>query len=237
MKEADTATVEPTTATQDSDQPSAAEPAPAEKAAPTGDAAPAKKPAPAEGAAAEGAAAEGAAAAPAGGVTEPAKAGRFPLRLPLPAAIGVAVVLVLAVAAAVTFGLLLQRRVATDRAGAEALATAKAYAVTVTSYDYQNLDRNFADVLDGATGEFKDQYTGASQTLRQLIANAKATAKGNVLGAGISSESPEQVEVVVFVDQTITNAATAQPRVDRNRVIMTLTPHDGRWLVGKLELT
>ncbi|MDT7600890.1 MAG: Mce-associated rane protein, partial [Pseudonocardiales bacterium] len=46
-----------------------------------------------------------------------------------------------------------------------------------------------------------------------------------------------QVEVVVFVDQTITNAATAQPRVDRNRVIMTLTPHDGRWLVGKLELT
>jgi Mce-associated membrane protein len=229
VKEADTATVEPTTATQDSDQPSAADAAPAEKAAPTGDAAPAEKPAPAEGAAAEGAAA--------GGVTEPAKAGRFPLRLPLPVAIGVAVVLVLAVAAAVTFGLLLQRRVATDRAGAEALATAKAYAVTVTSYDYQNLDRNFADVLDGATGEFKDQYTGASQTLRQLIANAKATAKGNVLGAGISSESPEQVEVVVFVDQTITNAATAQPRVDRNRVIMTLTPHDGRWLVGKLELT
>ncbi|MDT7683998.1 MAG: Mce-associated rane protein [Pseudonocardiales bacterium] len=227
MKEADTATVEPTPATQDSDQPSAAEPAPAEKAAPTGDAAPAEKPAPAEEAA----------AAPAGGVTEPAKAGRFPLRLPLPAAIAVAVVLVLALAAAVTFGLLLQRRVATDRAGAEALATAKAYAVTVTSYDYQNLDRNFADVLDGATGEFKDQYTGASQTLRQLIANAKATAKGNVLGAGISSESPEQVEVVVFVDQTITNAATAQPRVDRNRVIMTLTPHDGRWLVGKLELT
>jgi Mce-associated membrane protein len=227
VKEADTATVEPTTATQDPDQPSAGEPAPAEKAAPTGDAAPAKKPAPAEGAA----------AAPADRVTEAAEAGRFPLRLPLPAAIGVAVVLVLAVAAAVTFGLLLQRRAATDRAGAEALATAKAYAVTVTSYDYQNLDRNFADVLDGATGEFKDQYTGASQTLRQLIANAKATAKGNVLGAGISSESPDQVEVVVFVDQTITNAATAQPRVDRNRVIMTLTPHDGRWLVGKLELT
>ncbi|MDT7582591.1 MAG: hypothetical protein QOE32_141, partial [Pseudonocardiales bacterium] len=80
MKEADTATVEPTTATQDLDQPSAADAAPPEKAAPTGDAAPA----------------EGAAAAPAGSVTEPAKAGRFPLRLPLPAAIGVAVVLVLA---------------------------------------------------------------------------------------------------------------------------------------------
>ncbi|HTF54593.1 MAG TPA: hypothetical protein VK735_44735 [Pseudonocardia sp.] len=167
---------------------------------------------------------------------EPAKTGRFPLRLSALATIAVAAVLVLAVAAAVTFGVLLQQRAASDRAGAQALATAKAYAVTVTSYDYQNLDRNFADVLDGATGEFKDQYSGASQTLRQLIANAKATAKGTVLGAGISSASPDQVQVVVFVDQSISNAATTQPRIDRNRVLMTLTPHDGRWLVGKLEL-
>jgi len=167
---------------------------------------------------------------------EPAKTGRFPLRLSGLAAIAVAAVLVLAVAAAVTFGVLLQQRAATDRAGAQALATAKAYAVTVTSYDYQNLDRNFADVLDGATGEFKDQYSGASQTLRQLIANAKATAKGTVLGAGIETESADQVQVVVFVDQSISNAATTQPRIDRNRVLMTLTPHDGRWLVGKLEL-
>ena len=169
-------------------------------------------------------------------VQQVVQAGRFPLRLSPLAALAVAVVLVLALAAAVTFGLMLQRKAATDRAGAEALATAKAYAITVTSYDYQNLDRNFADVLDGASGEFKDQYTGASQTLRQLIANAKATAKGTVLGAGIQSASTDQVQVVVFVDQAITNAAVTQPRIDRNRVIMTLTPHDGRWLVNKLEL-
>jgi len=166
----------------------------------------------------------------------PARAGRFPLRLSLPVTIMVGALLVLALAAAVTFGVLLSGKTATDRAGQQALATAKAYAVTVTSYDYQNLDRNFADVLDGATGEFKDQYSGASQTLRQLIANAKATAKGSVLGAGISSASTDQVVVVVFVDQLISNAATTQPRIDRNRVEMTLAPRDGRWLVSKLEL-
>ena len=176
---------------------------------------------------------DGPAAAP---VQQTVRAGRFPLRLSLVMTAVLGAVLVLALAAAVTFGVLLQHRAATDRAGQQALATAKAYAVTVTTYDYQNLDRNFADVLDGATGEFKDQYTGASQTLRQLIAGAKATAKGNVLGAGISSVSTDQVEVVVFVDQSITNAATTQPRIDRNRVLMTLTPHDGRWLVSKLEL-
>jgi len=166
----------------------------------------------------------------------PARAGRFPLRLSLPLTIAVSALLVLALAAAVTSGVLLSGKTATDRAGQQALATAKAYAVTVTTYDYQNLDRNFADVLDGATGEFKDQYSGASQTLRQLIANAKATAKGSVLGAGISSASTDQVVVVVFVDQLISNAATAQPRIDRNRVEMTLVPRDGRWLVSKLDL-
>jgi Mce-associated membrane protein len=125
-----------------------------------------------------------------------------------------------------------------DTAGAPhgALATAQAYAVTVTSYDYQNLDRNFADVLDGATGEFKDQYTGASRTLRQLISGAKTTSKGTVLDAGIRTQSTDEVVVLVFVDQVITNAVTPQPKIDRTRVVMTLTPHDGRWLVGKLEL-
>ncbi|HEY2205984.1 MAG TPA: hypothetical protein VGH99_16040 [Pseudonocardia sp.] len=153
-----------------------------------------------------------------------------------PVAAGLAALLVLAVAAAVTFGVLLTRRTGADDSAQQALATAKAYAVTVTSYDYQNLDRNFADVLDGATGEFKDQYSGASQSLRQLISQAKATAKGSVLAAGIQSASPDEVQVLVFVDQGITNAATPQPRLDRNRVLMTLTPHDGRWLVRKLEL-
>lgn len=147
-----------------------------------------------------------------------------------------AVLLALAVIAATIFGVLLIRQSAADRAGAEALATAQAYAVTVTTYDYQNLDRNFADVLDGATGEFKDQYAGASRTLRQLISGAKSTSKGTVLAAGIQSQSTDQVVVLVFVDQTITNAVAPQPKIDRTRVVMTLTPHDGRWLVGKLEL-
>ena len=144
--------------------------------------------------------------------------------------------LVLALVAATTFGVLLAKRSAADRAGAEALATAQAYAVTVTSYDYQNLDRNFADVLDGATGEFKDQYSGASRTLRQLISGAKTTSKGTVLAAGIQSQSTDQVVVLVFIDQVITNAVTPQPKIDRTRVVMTLTPPDGRWLVSKLEL-
>lgn len=154
-----------------------------------------------------------------------------------PVLIGLAVLLVLALGAAATFGVLYQRRAAVDSAAETALATARSYAVTVTSYDYRGLDRNFADVLDGATGEFKDQYAGASSALRQLIAEAQATATGTVLDAGVRSAGPDRVEVLLFVDQSVTNAATPRPRIDRNRMSMVLERHDGRWLVSTLELT
>jgi Mce-associated membrane protein len=167
---------------------------------------------------------------------EPSDALRSRRGRPATPVLVLSILLAVAVVAAATFGVLLIRRSAADRAGAEALATAQAYAVTVTTYDYQNLDRNFADVLDGAAGEFKDQYSGASRTLRQLISGAKTTSKGTVLAAGIRSQSTDQVEVLVFIDQVITNAVTPQPKIDRTRVVMTLTPHDGRWLVNKLEL-
>jgi Mce-associated membrane protein len=167
---------------------------------------------------------------------ETPKRKRFPLPLSLPVAVVLAVVLLAAIAGAVTFGLLYKDKADVDSASTEALNVARSYAVTVTSYDYQNLDKNFADVIDGATGEFKDQYSGASATLRQLIQQAKATARGTVIDAGVKSASADRADVTLFVDQSVTNAATPQPRVDRNRVVMTLEKHDNRWLVSNLQL-
>ncbi|WP_158886732.1 hypothetical protein [Amycolatopsis anabasis] len=167
---------------------------------------------------------------------KPPREKRFPLSLSLPVAAALAVLFVAGIAAGVTFFLLYKDKSDVDSAKDAALSTARSYAVTVTTYDYQNLDKNFADVLDGATGEFKDQYTGASGTLRQLIQQAKATAKGNVIDAAVKSASADQAEVTLFVDQSVTNAATQQPRVDRNRVLMKLERHDDRWLVSSLQL-
>lgn len=165
-----------------------------------------------------------------------ARAGRFPVPVSLPVASVVAAVLVLAVAAAVTFGMLLSARSSADRAGTEALATARAYAVTATSYDYQHLDQDFAAVLDGATGDFKNEYASATEPLRQLVTQAKASATGTVVAAGIQSRSTGQVVVVALVDQSVSNAGSTQPSTAHNRLIMTLVPDDGRWLVSKLEL-
>lgn len=178
-------------------------------------------------------------------VEEPVEAAEKPattrkrgLRLPVPVAIGLAVLLAAALAAAGTFAWLLKDKTDVDTAASEALATARSFAVTLTTYDYTNLDRNFADVLDGTTGDFKNEYAGGSSTLRQLLQQAKATSQGTVLDAGVKSATTDRVEVILAANQVVTNAAIkeGQTRVDRSRFHMTLERHGDRWLVSNVRM-
>lgn len=121
-------------------------------------------------------------------------------------------------------------------AGGQAQEAAVAYAQTLTSIDSDKVDENFTDVLDGATGEFKDMYTQSSMQLRQLLIDNKATAQGTVVDSAIQSESQHKVVVLLMVDQTVTNTGRPDPRVDRSRMKITMEKVDGRWLASKVEL-
>lgn len=121
-------------------------------------------------------------------------------------------------------------------AGQEAQQAAVKYAQILTSIDSRNVDENFRQVLDGATGEFKDMYTQSSVQLRQLLIDNKATAHGVVVDSAIASETTNKVVVLVFIDQTVTNMAAPDPRIDRSRIKMTMEKIDGRWRAGKVQL-
>lgn len=69
-------------------------------------------------------------------------------------------------------------------------AAAVRYAQVLTSIDSNNVDQNFADVLNGATGEFKDMYSQSSAQLRQLLLDNKATAHGVVIDSAVKSATP-----------------------------------------------
>jgi Mce-associated membrane protein len=122
------------------------------------------------------------------------------------------------------------------RAGEQALATARSYAGTVTTYDYRALSTNFAAALSGATGLFKSQYTDGSKLMGETLSRAHTVSKGTVIDAGIAARTAQQVTVVLFVDQSVTNNAHPLPQVIRSRMLMTLVPQDGRWLVSQLQL-
>ncbi|BBY37453.1 hypothetical protein MMAN_15870 [Mycobacterium mantenii] len=121
-------------------------------------------------------------------------------------------------------------------AGDQARQAAIAYAQVLTSIDSNKVDDNFKQVLDGATGEFKDMYTQSSVKLRQLLIDNKATAHGVVVDSAIQSESTDRVVVLLFIDQTVTNTAAPDPRIDRSRIKMTMEKVDGRWRASKVQL-
>ena len=106
----------------------------------------------------------------------------------------------------------------------------------LTSIDSNKVDENFRQVLDGATGEFKDMYTQSSVQLRQLLIDNKASAHGVVVDSAIQSESTNKVVVLVFIDQTVANSASPDPRIDRSRIKMTMEKVDGRWRASKVQL-
>ncbi|MEB3051119.1 Mce protein [Mycolicibacter sp. MYC123] len=110
------------------------------------------------------------------------------------------------------------------------------YAEALTSIDSNRVDDDFATVLNGATGNFKETYTKASVQLRQLLIDNKASAQGKVVQSAVQSESIDTVVVLLMVDQTVTNTTRPDPRVDRSRMKMTMQKVDGRWLASKVEL-
>ena len=122
------------------------------------------------------------------------------------------------------------------RAGEAAQAAAVEYAQVLTSIDSSKVDENFDRVLDGATGEFKDMYSQSSVELRQLLIDNKAAAHGVVVESAVQSASRDKVVVLLFVDQSVSNSAVPDPRIDRSRIKMTMDLVDGRWRASKVEL-
>lgn len=122
------------------------------------------------------------------------------------------------------------------QAGDEARAAAVEYAEVLTSIDSAKVDENFNQVLGGATGEFKDMYSQSSAQLRQLLIDNKASAHGIVTESAVQSASDDEVVVLMFVDQSVSNTAVPDPRIDRSRIKMTMQKVDGRWLASKVEL-
>jgi Mce-associated membrane protein len=146
------------------------------------------------------------------------------------------ILLVAALGLSAFLGWQLKQQHDTAAAGSAALAVARTYAVTLTSVDTKDIDQNFAQVLDGATGEFKDMYSQSATQLRQVLIDNKAVSHGTVVDAAIKSTTKTKVEVLLFVDQSISNVVNPEPRIDRNRVKMTMELIDNRWLASKLDI-
>ncbi|WP_078290425.1 hypothetical protein [Mycobacterium sp. D16R24] len=122
-----------------------------------------------------------------------------------------------------------------DAAGEQAQAIAVPFTEILTSIDTNSVDENFRQILNGSTGDLKNEFTKASVQLRQLLIDNKAAAHGKVVNSAIQYKSPDKVVLLMMVDQSITNTQRPDPRIDRSRMKITMEKIDGRWLASKLE--
>lgn len=163
------------------------------------------------------------------------RSGRLPagVRRVSPLTAVLAVLALLAVAGAGLLWTRVRDDRSTEAARTAALDAAVSAAPVVLSYDSAHLDQDFAVAEQRLTGSFKAQYATTTATVvKPTAAQVKAKVNADVVAASVVSARPDQVVVLLFVDQTTTSTKVQGPRRDLNRVRMTLVRVQGEWKVS-----
>lgn len=124
----------------------------------------------------------------------------------------------------------------TDEARTSALAAARSHAQTILSYNYQQIDADIAKGKRATTGKFRDEYAKTTSTVVKPTAiQYKAIVSAEVKAASVRSASPDEVVVLLFVNQKTTSTRVTGPKEDQSRVRMTLVKRGNDWLVSKID--
>ncbi len=120
---------------------------------------------------------------------------------------------------------------------AQAQSDAARYAVDLTTYDYRDLPTAFNRVAADSTSSYAAEYRTASQQRADQLVTDKSVSTGKVVATGIQDETPGRTaDVLVLVNQSVTNTNTPTPRVQRSELRITLTRSGGAWLLSGLLL-
>src|SRR5271170_8495887 len=100
------------------------------------------------------------------------------------------------------------------------LQVAKQGGLNLTTIDWQHADADVHRILDGATGEFYDDFAKRSQPFIEVLKQAKAKTVGTISEAALESETTDSGRTLVIVSvQTSNNGEAEQvPKEWRMRI-------------------
>ena len=116
-----------------------------------------------------------------------------------------------------------------------ALPAAAALTEQVLSYDWRTLDADVAASQAVLAPGLRSEFTEAMSKVRDQTIENRVQLSADVVGTSIISASEERVDALVFVNQTTRSEGAGTPRVDQNRVRVSLTPAGADWRVSKLD--
>ncbi|WUO24592.1 hypothetical protein OHT76_34080 [Streptomyces sp. NBC_00287] len=149
--------------------------------------------------------------------------------------VGLVVATVLCTASALWLSSRLHDQREADQRRQDIQAAARQSALNFTSLDYRRYDRDSANVLKGATGDFKKEFAAQTEQLTDLVDRNRSVSEGQVLEAGIVRSDERSARVLVVADSKVTNTAVPQGEARTYRLQLDLVHEGGRWLTSDVE--
>jgi Mce-associated membrane protein len=119
---------------------------------------------------------------------------------------------------------------------ADILASASKEATSFLNIRYDSAQESIDAVMAGATGEFRDQYSQATDALITLLQDNKSIRTGEVIWAGVVAQDPDSATVILATSGTVQNNQTgANPKAENYRIQVQLVAEKGRWLTSDLQ--
>lgn len=113
---------------------------------------------------------------------------------------------------------------------------ARAEALAFLTVDHRDMDPLVDAVLDGATGDFAEQYAAQRETLTDEAVRTEATSSPEVVAIGVGDQDEDSATVLVAANSTVTNSDTdGEGQVRYYRLKMRLVREGDRWLTSDLE--
>jgi len=118
----------------------------------------------------------------------------------------------------------------------DVLAAATDEAEAFINIKYDDAQGSIDRVAEGATGEFKKQYSNSTKGVLQVLKQEKSSMEGKVLWAGVVDADQDSATVIAATSGTVANRQTNNQPVARNfRLRLDLVREDGRWLTNDLQ--
>lgn len=124
---------------------------------------------------------------------------------------------------------------------AAAVSAARQAMVNLFKVDEGSADADVRRILDASTGEFKEEFSSGQATylqVRQRVVQARMTAIGEVLEAGLVAADSDSATVLLAVDQIMRSTAPETSRegqLKHYRLRAEMAFEGGRWRVAKLD--
>lgn len=128
-----------------------------------------------------------------------------------------------------------QAEVVSEAARTAVLSAASQSTQRVLTYSWESLDDDIASAQAVTTGEMREQYDDTMDGIKAQTVKNEAIVEATVVSASVISVTEQDAKVLLFVNQSTVGKHLEQPRVDLNRVVVTLQRDTGDWLIAELD--